>query len=182
MRAAHSRSSSNQCFFFLVAHVEAHALCAMHRVVLPYTWCLVRTGTYRFAHLLVNSASSFCIAYTLTSLPYYSLSSSSYTAVYAYARVGPRCRLHEMHHTLATLPVRRYATLGHGFNIQPKNMPKQKRPQLRAKTFCECQDQGRDTCIPEQVCLSSRHSLGLTWVVCLEIDEGHLYSFRARGD
>ena len=36
--------------------------------------------------------------------------------------------------------------------------------------------------IPGQVCLLSRYSLGLTCVVCLELENEQLYSFRARGD
>ena len=46
-----------------------------------------------------------------------------------------------------------------------------------------CWDQKVGTlCIRGQVCLLSRYSLVLTCVVCLEIEEKQLYSFRARGD
>ena len=37
-------------------------------------------------------------------------------------------------------------------------------------------------CIHWQVCLLSRHSLGLACVVWIEIEEEQLYSSRARGD
>ena len=37
-------------------------------------------------------------------------------------------------------------------------------------------------CIPEQVCLLSRYSLVLTFVVCIEIEEEQPYPFRVRGD
>ena len=39
---------------------------------------------------------------------------------------------------------------------------------------------GGTLCIPRQVCLLSRYMLVLTCVVCLEILEEQLYSFRAR--